>query len=99
MDIRQVVASLVCTQRIPGLRHANLRVLVDERGRQVVATDPVGARPGNWVFVVSGSAARYAMGDPSVLTDLTIGGIIDFWGPPGEAAVATRDRQEVARAA
>jgi microcompartment protein CcmK/EutM len=31
------------------------------------------------VFVVSGSAARYACEDPAVLTDLTIGGIIDFW--------------------
>jgi microcompartment protein CcmK/EutM len=46
---------------------------------QHVAIDPVGSREGNWVFTVSGSAARYATGDYEVLTDLTIGGIIDFW--------------------
>ncbi|MGD8796201.1 MAG: carboxysome peptide B [Thiohalophilus sp.] len=57
-----------------------MRVLRDTRGRRHVAVDPVGARPGNWVFAVSGSAARYATGDFGVHTDLTIGGIIDFWG-------------------
>jgi hypothetical protein len=31
------------------------------------------------VFTVSGSAARYAAGDFALLTDLTIGGIIDHW--------------------
>jgi len=41
--------------------------------------DPVGVRPGNWVITMSGSAARYATGNFSILTDLTIGGIIDFW--------------------
>jgi microcompartment protein CcmK/EutM len=30
---------------------------------------------------VSGSAARYAAGEFSILTDLTIGGIIDEWVP------------------
>ena len=34
---------------------------------------------GKWVFAVSGTAARYATGDYEVLTDLTIGGIIDHW--------------------
>ena len=90
MDILRVVSSLVCTRRIPGLNQVALRVLADSKGRFVVATDPVGTRPGNWVFATSGSAARYAMGDPGVLTDLTIAGIIDFWdGPdarPGRSA-------------
>ncbi|ANB01506.1 carboxysome peptide B [Ectothiorhodospira sp. BSL-9] len=81
MEIQQVEGSLVCTQRVPGLHHVNLRVLRDARGKRVVATDPVGASPGNWVFVVSGSAARYAMGDARILTDLTVGGIIDHWEP------------------
>ena len=44
-----------------------------------MAVDPVGAREGNWVFTLSGSAARYAAGDFGILTDLTIGGIIDYW--------------------
>jgi len=79
MNILQVQASLVCTRRVDGLKQTSFRVLADTRGKRVVAVDPVGARPGNWVFVVEGSAARYAAGDFSVLTDLTIGGIIDYW--------------------
>jgi len=31
------------------------------------------------VFTVSTSAARFAAGDPTITTDLTIGGIIDHW--------------------
>ena len=62
-----------------GLKHTSLRVLRDPKGRRQVAVDPVGAREGNWVYTVSGSAARYATGDFGVLTDLTIGGIIDHW--------------------
>lgn len=83
MEIMQVVGSLVCTQRVDGLDHSNLRVLRTSKGKLSVAVDPVGASPGNWVFTASGSAARFACPDPSVLTDLTIGGIIDFWEPDG----------------
>ena len=79
MQILKVEGSLVCSSRIPGLAHTNLRVLNDMNGKSQVATDPIGARPGNWVFVVSGSAARYAAGNFEILTDLTIGGIIDKW--------------------
>ena len=79
MDILQVEAPLVCTRRVAGLKQTSLRVLRDPKGRRHVAVDPVGAREGNWVFTVSGSAARYACGDFGVLTDLTIGGIIDYW--------------------
>jgi carboxysome peptide B len=79
MDILQVEQPLVCTRRIDGLQQTSLRVLRDAKGQKHVAVDPVGAREGNWVFTLSGSAARYATGDYTVLTDLTIGGIIDFW--------------------
>lgn len=79
MDILQVESPLVCTRRVAGLKQISLRVLRDSKGGQHVAVDPVGAREGNWVFTLSGSAARYAAGDYEVLTDLTIGGIIDFW--------------------
>lgn len=79
MDIMQVESPLVCTHRIPGLAHIGLRVLRDATGKRNVAVDTIGARNGNWVFTVSGSAARYAVGDYSVLTDLTIGGIIENW--------------------
>jgi carboxysome peptide B len=83
MEIMQVIGSLVCTQRVGGLDHCNLRVLRNNKGKMNVAVDPVGASPGNWVFTASGSAARFACPDPAVLTDLTIGGIIDFWEPDG----------------
>ena len=86
MEILQVVRPLVCTSRNPGLAKTSLRVLKDALGVYSVAVDPVGARDGNWVFVVSGSAARYAAGDFGILTDLTIGGIIDRWEAKAQAA-------------
>ncbi len=79
MDILKVEGPLVCTRRIDGLKQISLRILRDQKGKRVVAVDTVGAREGNWVYAVSGSAARYAAGDFGILTDLTIGGIIDFW--------------------
>ncbi|MDZ4263428.1 MAG: carboxysome peptide B [Pseudomonadota bacterium] len=79
MEILQVESALVCTLRHPGLRQMSLRVLRDVNGKRQVAVDPCGCRVGNWVFVMSGSAARYGCGDFAVLTDLTIGGIIDYW--------------------
>ncbi len=81
MEILQVESVLVCTRRVDGLKTMSLRVLRSVGGKRQVAVDPVGAREGNWVFTVSGSAARYAAGDFEVLTDLTIGGIIDQWKP------------------
>jgi carboxysome peptide B len=93
MDILQVESPLVCTRRVAGLKQISLRILRDSKGRQHVAVDPVGAREGNWVFTLSGSAARYAAGDYGVLTDLTIGGIIDFWeadqDQPAEKSMTT----------
>ena len=94
MDILQVESALVCTRRIDGLQQTSLRVLRDAVGRRHVAVDPVGARAGNWVFTLSGSAARYAVGDYGVLTDLTIGGIIDYWEagneqPTGAEAISS----------
>lgn len=79
MEILQVESPLVCTRRIAGLKHSSLRVLKDLKGTRHVAIDPVGVREGNWVFTVSGSAARYAAGDFEILTDLTIAGILDNW--------------------
>ena len=89
MDILQVKSDLVATRRIPGLKTMSLRVLADHKGRLSVACDPVGVPIGKWVFTVSGSAARYATGDFAILTDLTIGGIIDHWDS-GETGSAGR---------
>jgi carboxysome peptide B len=103
MEIMRVESPLVCTRQIAGLQHTSLRVLRDQKGRRVVAVDPVGARPGNWVFTVSGSAARYAAGNFEVLTDLTIGGIIDRWettpdnGVSEKAAAAPAQRAALTR--
>ena len=78
MLICKVVKPLVSTNRIPGFEHKHLQVVLDGSSNKV-AVDPVGAREGNWVFTSSGSAARFACPNPEVQTDLTIGGIIDFW--------------------
>lgn len=86
MEIYQVESPLVCTRRVDGLKHMGLRILRDIRGNRSVAVDTIGAREGNWVYTVSGSAARYAAGDFGILTDLTIGGIIDFWNTENEVS-------------
>ena len=78
MLICKVVKPLVSTNRIPGFEHKHLQVVLDASSNKV-AVDPVGAREGNWVFTSSGSAARFACPNPEVQTDLTIGGIIDYW--------------------
>ena len=65
---------MVCTQRVAGLGHMNLRILENNKGKKVVAVDPVGAREGS-------SAAREAAGSKSYPSDLTIVGIIDHWDP------------------
>lgn len=83
MQILQVEGSLVCTSRVEGMKHSVFRIVRDSAGKRQVATDPVGASPGNWVFLASGSAARYAAGNFEILTDLTIAGIIDEWPPEG----------------
>jgi ethanolamine utilization protein EutN len=82
MEIFQVEGTLVCTQRVDGLRHSSLRVLKNASGKRQVAVDPVGVNPGNWVFTASGSAARFAAESFEVLTDLTVCGIIDNWPQP-----------------
>jgi len=79
MEIMRVTDELVCTRRVPGLKASSLRILRNQTGALFVATDPVGVPPGKWVFTSSGSAARWAMPDPKVMTDLTICGIIDHW--------------------
>ncbi len=79
MEIWCVKDELVCTRRAPGLQSASLRVLQGQAGNIQVATDPVGAPVGKWVFTTLGSAARLAMPDPTVTTDLTICGIIEGW--------------------
>ncbi len=91
MDIVRVVDELVCTRRVPGLGQASLRVVCSAQGVVSVATDPVGAPVGRWVFATTGTAARLAMPDPACITDLTICGIIDQW-EDGAAQAAAEQR-------
>ncbi|MBF0265158.1 MAG: carboxysome peptide B [Gammaproteobacteria bacterium] len=79
MQILKVEGSIVCSSRHEGFGYTNLRLVSDIEGKLQVATDTIGVENGNWVFVVSGSAARYAAGNFDILTDLTIGGIMDKW--------------------
>jgi carboxysome peptide B len=79
MNIQRVVRDLVTTARASTLQNKSLRVVEDDSGDLEVALDPVGTRPGDFVITMRTSAARHATGDPSITTDLTIGGIIDHW--------------------
>lgn len=79
MNIHRVVRDLVATHRTPTLQDKSLRVVEDDSGDLEVALDAVGTRPGDFVITMRTSAARHATGDPSITTDLTIGGIIDHW--------------------
>ena len=80
MLIVKVLKPLVSTNRIPGLEHKHLQVVLDGSSKKV-AVDAVGAKPGDWVIVVGSSAAREAAGSKSYPSDLTIVGIIDHWDP------------------
>jgi len=79
MEVMRVRSDLIATRRIPGLKYISLRVMEDATGKVSVACDPIGVPEGCWVFTISGSAARFGVGDFEILTDLTIGGIIDHW--------------------
>lgn len=85
MQILQVEGSLTCTSRVAGLKHSVFRIVRDAKGKRQVASDEVGAKPGDWVFLASGSAARYAVADFETLTDLSICGVIDNWPQEDEA--------------
>ena len=78
MRILQVERPLVATNRIAGLEHKHLQVVLDGSSR-LVAVDAAGSRPGDWVICVGSAAARDAAGSKGFISDLTIIGIIDHW--------------------
>lgn len=78
MKICKVEKPLVATNRIAGMEHKHLQVVLDGSTR-VVAVDAVGCSPGDWVICVGSSAAREAAGSKEYPSDLTIVGIIDYW--------------------
>ena len=79
MEIHQVRGHLTLTSRLDGLGHLPIKVLDSVSGATLVAMDPIGVKPGDWVFTIANSAARTAAGDDRLLTDLTVAGIIDGW--------------------
>ncbi|MFP4155315.1 MAG: carboxysome peptide A [Halothiobacillaceae bacterium] len=80
MKIFQVDKTLVSTSRIDTLEHKPLLVVREKPGgTPMVAVDPVGCKPGDWVLCVGSSAARDATGVKGYPSDLTIVGIIDRW--------------------
>ena len=81
MKIFKVEKPLVATNRIAGLEHKHLQVVLDGSSR-AVAVDSVGCSPGDWVICVGSSAAREAAGSKEYPSDLTIVGIIDYWPEP-----------------
>ena len=78
MKICKVEKPLVATNRIPGMAHKHLQVVLDGSAR-LVAVDSIGCSPGDWVLCVGSSAAREAAGSKDYPSDLTIVGIIDYW--------------------
>jgi len=78
VKICKVEKPLVATNRIPGMEHKHLQVVLDGSSR-MVAVDAVGCNPGDWVICVGSSAAREAAGSKEYPSDLTIVGIIDYW--------------------
>ena len=79
MEIHQVQSNLILTSRHKGMGLLPAKVLKSASGSTLVALDPIGVRAGDWVFTIANSSARSATGDESILTDLTVGGIIDNW--------------------
>ena len=82
MELGRVVGQVVATVRSPGLPSNPLLMveMLTEKGEPTgechVAVDPIGAGEGEWVIVVRGSSARYAIGRDAPL-DLAIVGIVD----------------------
>ena len=79
MEIYQVQKELVLTSRLDDMGHLPVKVVKNMSGGVSVAMDPIGCKPGDWVFTIANSAARDAAGEKRYLTDLTVGGIIDNW--------------------
>lgn len=79
MEIHQVKRELVLTCRLENMGHLPVKVLESMSGATLAAMDPIGCKPGDYVFTIANSAARDAAGNKKYLTDLTVGGIIDDW--------------------
>ncbi|GAA0123566.1 MAG: EutN/CcmL family microcompartment protein [Clostridium argentinense] len=83
MIIGEVVGNLWATRKDDGLNGFKFLVVrrLDCNGEKlddaIVAVDSVGAGIGDQVLIVSGSSARYILGDKRPPIDATIVGIVD----------------------
>lgn len=81
MEIHQVQKELILTSRLDDMGHLPIKVLKSSSGSTLAAMDPIGVKPGDYIFTIANSAARDAAGNKRYLTDLTVAGIIDGWKP------------------
>ncbi len=85
MQIAKVVGTVVATRKEPSLDGLRLMVVrpVDEEarttGQQLVAADAVGAGPGEFVLIASGSSARQTRATDKRPVDAVIMAIVDSW--------------------
>lgn len=79
MQIHRVRGDLILTSRLDDMGLLPIKVLDGVKGGVLAAMDPIGVKPGDWVFTIANSAARDAAGSKKLLTDLTVAGIIDNW--------------------
>ncbi|MCD6405698.1 MAG: EutN/CcmL family microcompartment protein [Planctomycetes bacterium] len=83
MYLAKVIGTVVATRKVEGLNGVKLLVVepVDENGKaegpQAVATDAVGAGPGELVYVCTGREASMALDEPFVPVDLAVVGHVD----------------------
>jgi len=84
VQFANVVGTVVCTVKTPGLLGHRLFLLEPTDSRRVplrqpelVAVDLVNAGPGQWVFFVRAREAANAMPDPRNPVDAAILGIVD----------------------
>ncbi len=85
MQIAKVVGTVVATRKEASLDGLRLMVVhpVDEEarttGQQLVAADAVGAGPGEFVLIASGSSARQTRATDKRPVDAVIMAIVDSW--------------------
>ena len=87
MQLAKVIGSVVSTQKSPSLTGKKLLLVQllnadgthpeQERLREEVAVDSVGAGEGEIVLIARGSSARWVFSEPNEAIDLAIVGIVD----------------------
>lgn len=87
MQLAKVIGSLVSTQKSPSLIGKKLLLVQlvnadgkhpdEDRLREEVAVDSVGAGEGETVLICRGASARWVFGEPNEAIDLAVVAIVD----------------------